>query len=46
MAGTHTKEREAVKQAYPSRKWSTKVDKMDDGQVFALYMRLKAQKKI
>lgn len=47
MAHTYTPEREALKQAYPrSRRWATKVDKMDDRQVYAVYTRLKAQNKV
>lgn len=46
MAGTESKEREAVKAAYPSQKWITKVSKMSDAQVIAVYMRLKAQGKV
>lgn len=46
MAGTESKEREAVKAAYPSRKWATKVSKMDDQQVIAVYLRLKSQGKV
>lgn len=37
-------ERQAVKAAYKkSRRWITKVNKMDDDQVIAVYLRLKAQ---
>lgn len=46
MAGTNSKEREAVKAAYPSRKWETKVDHMSDDQVTAVYLRLKLQGKV
>ena len=46
MSGTESKEREAVKAAYPSKKWMDKVKKMDDGQVIAIYRRLKSQGKI
>lgn len=38
--------RELVKQAYPGKKWSTKVDKMTDGQVWILYLKFRNQKKI
>lgn len=40
------RDREAVKAAYPSKKWADKVDKMDDGQLAAVYLRLKAQGKV
>lgn len=46
MAHTHTPERDAVKKAYPSRRWATRVDKMDDQTVYAIFTRLKAQNKI
>jgi hypothetical protein len=40
-------ERELVKRAYPqSKTWHTKVDKMPDSQVIAIYFRLKRQGKI
>ena len=38
MAHQHV--REAVKNAYPSKKWARKVDRMDDAQVIAIYVRL------
>lgn len=38
MAHQHV--REAVKKAYPSRKWARKVDAMSDAQVIAIYTRL------
>jgi len=38
--------RELVKQAYPSKTWGLKVDKMSDTQVFAVMLRLKRQGKI
>lgn len=40
------KEREALKKAYPSKKWAEKVNKMSDAQVIAVYMRLRLQGKI
>jgi len=40
------KEREAIKQVYLSKKWATKVNKMTDAQVIAVYMRLKLQGKV
>ena len=46
MAGTESKEREAVKAAYPSRKWATRVKNMSDAQVLAVYLRLKSQGKV
>lgn len=39
-------DRETLKNAYPSRKWAQKVDKMSDSQVVAVLMRLRAQNKI
>jgi hypothetical protein len=39
-------QRELVKQAYPSKKWGLKVDKMSDVQVFAILTRLRNQGKI
>lgn len=44
--GTESREREAVKAAYPSGKWASKVTKMSDQQVTAVYLRLKAQGKV
>ena len=39
--------REAVIGAYPgSRKWKTKVIKMSEAQLIAVYLRLKAQGKV
>jgi len=47
MAHTYTPERDALKKAYPkSRRWATKVDKMDDKMVYAIYQRLKEQNKV
>jgi hypothetical protein len=52
MPGRNSREREAIKGAYldldgkPSKKWTSKVDQMDDGQVIAVYMRLKKQGKV
>ena len=39
-------EREAVKKIGKSDKWKTKVDKMSDAQVTAIYLRLKAEGKL
>lgn len=39
-------ERKLLKDAYPSKKWAAKVDKMSDSQVIAVLMRLKSQGKI
>lgn len=41
-----TQEREAVKKIGKSDKWKTKVDKMSDAQVMAIYLRLKAERKL
>lgn len=38
--------REALKGAYPGKKWAEKVDNMSDSQVTAMYMRLKSQAKV
>lgn len=42
----HNNTREAVKKAYPNRKWATRVDKMTDAQVVAVYFRLQKQGKV
>jgi hypothetical protein len=40
-------ERELVKQAYPrSKSWMSRVDKMPDTQVLAIYFKLKREGKI
>lgn len=40
-------ERERVKQAYPkSKAWASKVDKMTDSQVTAIFLRMKRERKI
>lgn len=41
-----TNERNLVKEAYPSKKWAAKVDKMSDSQVIAVLRRLQTQGKI
>ena len=38
--------KEQVKQAYPYKTWWIKVDKMSDAQIYATYLRLKAQNKL
>ncbi|QEQ93917.1 hypothetical protein SEA_KARDASHIAN_52 [Streptomyces phage Kardashian] len=39
--------RELIKQAYPhSKTWSARVDKMSDGQVAAIFFRLKREGKL
>lgn len=43
---TESKEREALKAAYPGRQWQQKVIRMSDAQVTAVYLRLKQQNKI
>lgn len=43
---TTTKDRELLKSVYPGKKWADKVDKMSEGQVVAVIMRLRAQNKI
>ena len=39
----HVTKRDAVKNAYPSRKWHTRVNGMTEQQVTAIYMRLRQQ---
>lgn len=46
MAHTHFPERNAVRKAYRGKRWAAKVDKMDDQQVYAIYIRLKKQNKV
>ncbi len=41
-----SKERSLVRDAYSGKSWKTKVDKMSDDQVIAIYFRLKGQGKI
>lgn len=38
--------RQALLRAYPSTSWKNKVTKMNEQQVFAVYTRLKNQKKL
>lgn len=38
--------RKAIKEAYPGADWPSKVDKMSDRQVFAVYDRLRTDKKL
>lgn len=40
------RKRNELKQAYSGRTWATKVDKMNEQQVAAVYLRLKAQGKV
>ena len=39
-------EREQLKRVYPTKKWALKVDKMDDGQVMAIWFKFKNEGKI
>lgn len=39
-------QREALKGVYPGPDWQEKVKAMSDGQVSAIYLRLKSQKKV
>jgi hypothetical protein len=39
----HQNKRDAVKGAYPSKKWHNRVNGMSDEQVTAVYLRLKQQ---
>jgi hypothetical protein len=41
-----TKKREELKGVYKSPNWAKKVDGMKDTQVVAIYLNLKAQKKL
>lgn len=38
--------KEALKKAYPGKKWADKVNKMSEDQVIATYLRLKGQGKV
>jgi len=40
------KKREALKTAYSSPKWISKVNKMSEAQVTAVYLRLKSQNRL
>lgn len=46
MAGTESREREAVKGAYSGDRWKSRVRNMSDNQITAIYLRLKRQNKI
>lgn len=39
-------ERRELKKVYPGKKWSERVDKMNDNQIIAIYARLKAERKL
>ena len=39
-------EREAIKKAYPGPKWATKVNRMAQPQIHAIFVRLRKQGKI
>lgn len=39
-------ERELIKKAYPSKTWAKKVDAMASGQIHAIFIRLRNQRKI
>lgn len=43
---TMQQKREALKGAYPGEKWQSKVAKMPESQVTAVYLNLKAQGKV
>jgi len=44
---TRQQEKELVKQAYPhSKSWASKVDRMPENQVTAIFLRLKQQGKL
>lgn len=38
--------REQLKTVYPSKVWARKVDRMTDGQVIAIFMRLRREGKL
>lgn len=42
----HNITREALKKAYPSKKWAEKVNEMTDAQVVAVYFRLHREGKV
>lgn len=42
----YPQEQAAVLAAYPSQRWQSKVSKMDDIQLIAVYLRLKTQQKV
>ncbi|QGJ96752.1 hypothetical protein SEA_FIDGETORCA_53 [Streptomyces phage FidgetOrca] len=47
MSSDIFQKRELIKQAYPhSKTWPSKVNKMPEGQVMAIFFRLKRQGKI
>uniref|UniRef100_A0AAU7GZV5 Helix-turn-helix DNA binding domain protein n=1 Tax=Streptomyces phage Scarif TaxID=3158858 RepID=A0AAU7GZV5_9CAUD len=42
-----SQQRELIKQAYPhSKTWSSKVDKMPEGQVQAIFLRMRREGKV
>lgn len=43
---TTIQQRNLLKEVYPSKLWTQKVDKMNDAQVTAIFLRLKSQGKI
>lgn len=43
---TTSQERERLKEVYPSKKWTDKVNAMSDSQVHAVFVRLKNQGKM
>lgn len=46
MQKTETRERVAVRAAYPGERWSKRVNNMSDSQITAVYLRLKSQGKV
>ena len=46
MNKSELSKREILKTVYPSKGWAAKVDRMSNGQVIAIYFRLKQQGKI
>lgn len=45
MSGTNAK-RQQLKQVYSTPTWARKVDRMSDGQVIAIFMRLRREGKL
>lgn len=46
MPSEIVRKRAAIRAAYDSKSWHEKVDKMEDKQVFAVYMNLQAQHRL
>lgn len=46
MPSANAQKRAAIREAYDSKSWHEKVDKMDERQVFAVYNNLQAQNRL